>query len=388
MNEKINRIIDILQDSDCLASKQATIGFDGFIDYVVRAVENRNVSSGCGFFSTIEQFGSHLISKKGMSCSIEMKGEVTKIGGNMPILANALGTLGIKVNCVGPLGFPDIHPEFKKMSSNCVLYSIANPDFTTAMEFNDGKIMLYQTEAVDSVNWDNLKTMLGLDRLIDLFQNSDIIGLVNWSEMIHSNSIWEGILHEILPHYNHNKRQIAFFDLADCSSHSNEEILHTLRLIEKFSEHFKVVLSMNENESRLVFRALNNKQNDLDLVAIGNEIRNKVKVDILVIHPVRYALAWDSSGEHRIDGLYIEKPKLSTGGGDNFNAGFCMGQLLELDVPCSLILANVVSGFYVKYGHSPSFYEVIENLRFWERHRLQNTQATKIINCTHLQNWG
>lgn len=369
MKERINQILDSLQDGSPLASKQATIGFDGFIDSIVRAVESKNSGSDTKFFSTIEQFGSHLVSKKGMSCSIELKEEAAKMGGNMPILANALGTLGTRVNCVGSLGLPDIHPEFKKMASGCVLYSISDPGFATAMEFDDGKIMLCRMDAIDTVNWDNVKASLGLDNLIRFFRESDLVGLVNWSELTYSDSVWEGILKEILPHHIQNKQQIAFFDLSDCSRRSDKEILHILQLIGRYSDHYKVILGMNENETRLVFRALDNGRSDLDLADMGNKIFENLKVDVLIVHPVKYALAWDGNGIHRVDGLYVEKPVLSTGGGDNFNAGLCAGQLLGLDIETSLIMASAVSGFYVKYGYSPELHELCEILRYWRDDR-------------------
>ncbi|MDO8685897.1 MAG: hypothetical protein Q7J78_04410, partial [Clostridiales bacterium] len=65
------------------------------------------------------------------------------------------------------------------------------------------------------------------------------------------------------------------------------------------------------------------------------------------------------------DNFYISQPKLSTGGGDNFNAGFCWAMLMNMDISSSLIIANAVSGFYVKNGYSPGREEVIDFLHEW-----------------------
>ena len=54
----------------------------------------------------------------------------------------------------------------------------------------------------------------------------------------------------------------------------------------------------------------------------------------------------------RLIPFFVSDPKISTGAGDNFNAGFCAAQLLELDLESSVILANAVSGYYVRTGTS------------------------------------
>ena len=56
----------------------------------------------------------------------------------------------------------------------------------------------------------------------------------------------------------------------------------------------------------------------------------------------------------QVDSMFIKKPKLSTGGGDNFNAGLCFGQLAGLDFEESLYCANGTSGYYVRNAQSPT----------------------------------
>ena len=64
-----------------------------------------------------------------------------------------------------------------------------------------------------------------------------------------------------------------------------------------------------------------------------------------------------SSNSHL--GKVIENPKLTTGGGDNFNAGYCVGQLLGYDVEDCMAMGMAVSGAYVKNGRSPFMDELI-----------------------------
>ncbi len=52
-------------------------------------------------------------------------------------------------------------------------------------------------------------------------------------------------------------------------------------------------------------------------------------------------------------------PRLSTGGGDNFNAGYCFARLAGFDVRPALVVAAAVAGYYVANGDSPTRDEVV-----------------------------
>jgi len=52
-----------------------------------------------------------------------------------------------------------------------------------------------------------------------------------------------------------------------------------------------------------------------------------------------------------------------TGGGDNFNAGYCYAMLHDLNHFQSLVVANAVSGSYVETGISPDVDNLIKFLK-------------------------
>ena len=219
MKDKIQKIINILSDNSIeLGEKVATIGFDGFIDAVVHVVKEKENINNIKYFEGIEEFGNYLISKKGISGCIELDEQLTKMGGNMPIMSNSLGQLGVKVNCIGAFGLPSIKEEFKSMEeTNCKIYSIAEPGNTLALEFNDGKIMMAKMSSLDRLTWKDISKMVGIEKLVELYSKSDLIGIVNWSELENSSLIWEGILKDIIPFCKPDKKQVMFFDLSDCS---------------------------------------------------------------------------------------------------------------------------------------------------------------------------
>ena len=68
---------------------------------------------------------------------------------------------------------------------------------------------------------------------------------------------------------------------------------------------------------------------------------------------------------YHVEGPYTSNPRLTTGAGDNFNAGFCLGQLLGLAPQQCLVTGTGTSGFYVRNMRSPRFSELMDFLELW-----------------------
>lgn len=367
MKEIRQNTINLLKErKELLEYKKVTIGIDAFIDKIVRVVHGKDENQNYHFFTDIAQFGAHISSKSGMSCGIEICERFTKLGGNSPIMSNAMGSLGAKVNCVSALGYPDIDPIFKELSSNCSLYSIGNPGYTTALEFDDGKIMLSQRDYLNKINWKTLKDIIGLDTLKEFFNSSNLIGLVNWNGMLNFNEIYRGILEEIFKDTPTNKERIVFFDMADFSERTHKDVNEAVKLINEFNNYSSVVFGLNENEAILLFKALFPHKEVPNLKELGAYMYDNLKVDYLVIHTLTDSLAWSKEQFAQVPSLYVKKPKLSTGGGDNFNAGLCFGFLLNLDLAGALYTANATSGYYVRNAKSPTLDDLIVTLENWD----------------------
>ena len=91
----------------------------------------------------------------------------------------------------------------------------------------------------------------------------------------------------------------------------------------------------------------------------------KLPVSTIVIHPVSYALAISGDSVDVVKGPYISRPRITTGAGDHFNAGFCLGKLLGLDNAMSVLTGVATSGYYVRTARSPSITDLAEVLRKW-----------------------
>jgi sugar/nucleoside kinase (ribokinase family) len=76
-------------------------------------------------------------------------------------------------------------------------------------------------------------------------------------------------------------------------------------------------------------------------------------------------VAASASAVKLVDGPWDPKPLISTGAGDHFNAGFCLGRLLGLNLEMSLLAGVTSSGFYVRTAQSPRIEDLIEFLQNW-----------------------
>jgi hypothetical protein len=346
-----------------VSGKTAFLGFDACIDSIVRIVRKKNGNEITDYFSDSDQFGEFLINLGKKSCGVELETKLSKPGGNMVITANALGNLGVKTECLGTFGFPEILPLFHNMSSNCSLHSIGETITASALEFKNSKVIMFDPGPYNNLTWERMKNLLGIDQMKEMLRGKQLISFLNWSEIENSSQIWGGFLDEILPQIEFSGTTPIFFtDFSDCSRKSKMEIQTAISLLGRFRNYFSVVLSLNQNEASLVARALNIRENvrDEQFLSVLSEACN---TDILVVHRTNDSLAFDGVKYEKCETFFCKEPMILTGGGDNFNAGFCAAMLLDLNLFQSLVVANAVSGSYVKTGISPDVDNLIKFLK-------------------------
>jgi len=136
-------------------------------------------------------------------------------------------------------------------------------------------------------------------------------------------------------------------------------------LIQKFSSRFRAVLGVNLKEAVQVAEALSldvdktRSASDVDLKELTVKIGEALGIYCFAIHTVTEASAFSEGKYHYATGFHTPHPKLTTGAGDNFNAGFCLGLLMNLPVNEALRLGNASSGFYVREARSANFAELM-----------------------------
>ena len=361
---RTERLVNILSNLDGkLSDISAVAGFDGFIDIITRPIACGDGGTPKKYYNDIEEFSSFISKRRGISSSIELDKLDCKIGGNAPIYANALGSLGVPTTCIGAFGYPEAGNIFKSMSKNCKIIPVAEPGTCTAIEFTDGKLMLALNGEINSMTWDMICRRAGMEKLINAFTESGLIGLFNWSETPLADDIWNGILKDIVPNMGKDKQFL--FDFSDCARRKTKEIRSMLRIVKAFGTRFPITVSLNENEAQAVFEALDihGEESLSERSDGGRQFREKISARNIVFHFNHYTLGFTQGGACRYDTYKIRDPAITTGAGDNFNAGLSLGLLLGLPLMDAMMIASSTSSYYVAYGNSPDLSDLLNFIK-------------------------
>ena len=355
-------------------SKNAVVGLDGFVDKIVTPVDKRHgLEDNFDPIETIGDLGSRISAAAGKSANIELYPRFDKLGGNGPIMANALLSLGLGVRYVGALGRPVIDPVFEEFAKKTDAVSLADPGITTAAEFKDGKLMFGNMRSLGEIDYDRILEVCGEGAFIDMIAKADVISVVNWTMIPKMTTILIGIVERIMPNLPPRDTRNFFFDLTDPAKRSTEDIREVLQVISRFQAHAEVTLGLNFNEALQVSETLGlgkGERNEESLCRMATEIRRELEIACVVVHPVESAAAATKDGSWWTEGPFTENPKITTGAGDHFNAGFSSARLCGFSPLASLALATCTSGHYVRTAQSPTPNQVVDLLK-------QATEKTK-----------
>jgi sugar/nucleoside kinase (ribokinase family) len=345
----------------------AFVGLDGFVDEILHVVDKRYDADRFDRVPTIAAYAERLAAAAGRSTNVELVNVMTKLGGNGPIMANALASFGLRVSYLGALGYPAIHPVFESFTRRADVASVCGAGLTDALEFEDGKIMVGKHYTLKEVNWANICSRYGKDRFALKFASADLVGFVNWTMLPYMSDIWAAIQSDLLPGLLGERRKI-FFDLADPEKRTPADIQRALDLIVRFQSRFDVILGLNEKEAYEIARVLGLDPSPRDaqgLAQLAIDIQKRVAVETLVVHPVAYALTVSNGKADLVEGSVCRKPTITTGAGDHFNSGFCLGRLLGLSNADSLLCGVSTSGHYVRSAESPRVADLSRFMRNW-----------------------
>lgn len=331
--------------------KRACIGLDGFVDRVLRVVDSRLDSSNVTYIGTLLDYGRRLQAAAGMSLNIELIPRSTRHGGNGPIMAYALARLGAAVTCWGTLGYPEISPVFEPLGEIAELRSVGEPGFTDAYEFDDGKLIASVLEPLNNLNWESIIGRIGRDELTAMLDGADLIALNNWTMLPCMTDVWHRLQAEVLPGLR-QKNRLFFLDLADPAKRTEADLREALGAAGGFSRYGDVLLSCNYSEAVQIASALGLRPEgrEEDLCAA---IRRETGLRWVSIHTRTGAFTCGGEQSVSARGFFTERPYISVGGGDHFNAGLAFGLLEGLELDGALLLGNAVAGCYVRSGISP-----------------------------------
>ena len=368
MTSPLQSLIDRLQRNAPATQHRAFVGFDGYVDKIQKVVRAKH-SAAHQYVETISELSGLIQTLAGRSGQIELVTEATKIGGNAPIMAHALASLGVPNRCIGTLS----DPIFEQMHADCERVSLGPPAESNALEFGDGKVILSQVSVFERLRWSYVADEIGLDTLQKQYIDSQLVAFVDWANLPHGNDLWEGYLTHIVETTPTATPPIFFFDLCDPTKRSADDIREALRIVARYAPFGSVTLGMNENEARRIYLALHGHSpadtirlsETPDLVDIAIYIQQNTAIPTVLIHPTDCSLIATADGVLRVSGRLVPLPKVLTGGGDNLNAGFCWGLLNGYDLPDCLRLGMATSGAYIENGISPTVQDLVVYVQKW-----------------------
>jgi ketohexokinase len=175
------------------------------------------------------------------------------------------------------------------------------------------------------------------------------------------------IMNELLHHIGDHlagPRKPLLIDTTDPAKRSEADILGLVEILPRLAHKFEVYLGFNLRESTFIARALGLAEpaanSPLDVLAYSRELRERLRIDGVVIHWSRYAAGTDANSAACVEAQFTDNPKITTAAGDHFNAGFCLGRLLRGNIHTNIRLGIATSGYYVRQAHSPTVPELIE----------------------------
>ena len=353
------------------ANKQVFVGFDGFVDHVKKAVKQKDEYDTV-YFKTLHELADRIDAASGKSGQIEMVTQKVKLGGNAPILANTLGRLGVSSVCLGAMGYPERHEVFSEMSDKCNLISVLDPGRSDAIEFDDGKMIFSELSVFDNYDWEHIKNVTGLDKMRKVIGKSDLLAFVNWVNLPHANNIWTGMLEDVIK--PSGKRDFLFlFDLSDPTKKTPDQIDEVLDIMSSFFPYGKVTLGLNENETLKLWAAINSldiSQPDVidqipPVKEAGADVYKAMNIDCLLVHPIDRTILFHQGEVLELKGRLVTEPKVLTGGGDNLNAGYCMGLLCGFSMSQCMLLGMAASGAYIQNGSGADIDTIISYIDMW-----------------------
>lgn len=344
-------------------------GFDGFVDEMITLVGERQSLEAFTPVPDIATFGSLVSSSAGHSSLREIVINDVHPGGCAVNLADGLASLGVKVDCFATLGEP-VHPAFAPIAAKCEGFHSwgREPGRTLAFEFTDGKLMFSAVRQLATFTPKTVKEFLADGVYADACAKAKVIAMTDWSLYPHMTDVWRLLQQELFVSLSH--RPHFLIDLVDPSSRSAADVLKMTDILPAFEPSGPLTLGLNGNEANILCRLHGLPAAPADAcaeetLAQAVALRNRLAISRVIIHRIHFAVSADADGGGIQPGPHCPTPKKSTGAGDRFNAGICVGLALGLNAADTLALGCATSGFFVRHAYSANQRELVRFLRQW-----------------------
>ncbi|MFX1337996.1 MAG: PfkB family carbohydrate kinase [Promethearchaeota archaeon] len=364
--ESINSItkkFDLLKEE--IPKKRCFLGWDGFVDHLYTVIQSRESLGKWIPIETMKNFGNLIKKVAGSSMGINVILKRKTTGGFTSNVCKCINNLGAKLSLACAWGFPklsDVFKDYLESRDAIDVNSFTNPGITTGLEFNDGKIMLSDIESILKINWDLIKERYGIEKLLQKFEENNLVGLGYWAVIMQFEDILHHIVAEILPSISNLKDKLLFFDLADVKRRTKKDLIDFLKFLPKVEESIPLLLSLNDQEAKDIIYALHKekildipRKKVEDLTEAGIFINKFLNLSYIVIHSPHFATITTRNDHYWVTEGFTSNPRYTTSAGDHFNAGTVLGLACTLPPADAILMGNAITAIFVRTGKSPTF---------------------------------
>ncbi|WP_411964769.1 hypothetical protein [Haloferax sp. YSMS24] len=358
-NEATRQAVESCRDAlpPTVDGGRVVFGFDGYIDRVREFVSERQSADEYERVSTLAEFSERVNAsvEAESSLSFEWIEDGVRTGGHTSHLARAFGEMGFDPAIVGCLGDPPEDP-FVEEFGDFPLETLGSPGYTDAVEFGDGKLMLTEIGALMTVDWADIESQVGVERLAELVDGTELFGMGYWSEMPALPDVARGVREVLWPTLS-DPPETLLLDPGDLRKREPDVVAEGITQVSALDDVVDVVVSANRYETRYLAQLADGEEDTFERES--RAAFDHLGVTRFVGHGIDGAYLADDEGTESVGVPRTDDPVLTTSSGDHFNAGLALGHVLDVGRAESLVVGNAVAGYFVRNGTPPAYEDVV-----------------------------
>ncbi|MBA2481632.1 MAG: carbohydrate kinase [Planctomycetes bacterium] len=349
-----------------VAQLRLVAGFDGFVDEMISVVGTRTGRDAWTRMESMAELARVMSAASGRNSLREIVVRSQDPGGCAVNLGDGLAALGVGVDFFGTIGSPR-HPAFDAFAGACRSSTALGRSYgrTLAFEFGDGKFMFSAVEQLAELDPPLFERCLADGSFTRACAQAGLLAFTNWTLYPHMTACWR-LLHErVLSSLTHHPW--LFLDLVDPSSRSDADVRDMLAVVRGFEGPCRTVLGVNLTEAAVLGRIVGlGAPRPESLAEHASALRTTLGISQVVIHNAKVNAVAEAAGSVACGaGPFCERPAKTTGAGDRFNAGYCLGLLLDLEPESRLALASATSGSFIRAAHSATLADTARFVEDW-----------------------
>jgi len=331
---------------------EAVLGFDGFVDNVRRVVDDRHDPDSFEPMTELGAFGERIAASadERSSITVEWTREGTRTGGHTCHLARALIGFGASPTMIGAYGDPE-RDIFADEFGAARRYSFGEPNYTDAVEFDDGKLLVTETGATRTLDWATLVDAVGTETLATRLDGADLLGMGYWVVIPDFPSILTGLREQVWPILA-DPPATVLVDPGDIRQLGDNVVAAGIEPLRRFAAVAPVTLSANRAEMGHLADSLGATPDSL--AAAATAVRDRLDLRRAVAHAADASVTAGPEGTASVAVPRVDDPAMTTSAGDHFNVGLALGLSAGLSEPAAVCLGNAVAGVFVRTAEPPT----------------------------------